>query len=127
MLKEFPKADISVSIVWVNVLKGDGMEAAQRAAGAMTADPRVRHFYDPVNRSGQAVSRSVGWKWVTAWDIYLFYEKGREWRAEPPSPTHWMHQLSYLFWETHLRTGEALVGELRTTMNKLGAEAESAR
>jgi hypothetical protein len=127
MLKEFPKADISVSIVWVNVLKGDGMEAAQRAAGAMTADPRVRHFYDPVNRSGQAVSRSVGWKWVTAWDIYLFYETGAEWRAEPPSPTHWMHQLSYLFWETHLRTGEALVGELRTTMSKLGAEPESAR
>ena len=50
ILKEFPKADIGLSIVWVNVLKGDGMEAAQRAADHMTADPRMRHFYDPANR-----------------------------------------------------------------------------
>lgn len=127
ILKEFPEADISVSIVWVNVLQGDGIEAARRAADDMIADPRVRHFYDPANRSGQAISRSLGWKWVTAWDIYLFYEKGAEWRAELPTPTHWMHQLSYLFWESHLRTGERLVGELRTTMSKLTAEAESAR
>jgi len=126
ILEEFPKADISVNIVWVNVLKGDGIDAARRAADHMTADPRVRHFYDPGNRSGQAISRSLGWKWVTAWDIYLFYEKGAEWQADhPPPPTHWMHQLGYLFWDAHLRTGDALVGELRATMSAL--EAASAR
>ena len=127
IVEEFPKADISVSVVWVNILKGDGIEAARRAAGDMRADPRVRHFYDPANRSGQVVARSLGWKWVTAWDIYLFYEKGAEWRAEPASPTHWMHQLSYLFWDAHLRTGDALVGDLRATMSELAAGAESAR
>ena len=127
ILKEFPKADITVSIVWVNVLKGDGMDAARRAADDMTADPRIRHFYDPSNRSGQAISRRLGWKWVTAWDIYLFYEKEADWQADPPPPTHWMHQLSYLFWDAHLRTGDELVGELRATMRKLAAQAESAR
>ena len=126
ILEEFPTADISVNIVWVGVLKGDGIEAARRAAEDIAADPRVRHFYDPTNRSGQAIARSLGWKWATAWDIYLFYEKGAEWQADPPPPTHWMHQLSYLFWDTHLRTGDALVGELRATMSKLAGEAESA-
>jgi hypothetical protein len=123
-MEEFPKTRISVNVVWANVLPSDGLDAARRAAADMN-DSRVRHFHDPDNRVGKAISRSLGWKWVTAWDIYLFYDEGADWRADPPQPTHWMHQLRYLFWDTHVRTGDDLVAELRAAMRRLEGADQS--
>ena len=124
ILEEFADADISVSIVWVDILKADSEEDAHRAADAMANDPRVRHFYDPAKRSATAISESLGWRFGTAWDIYLFYDEDAHWDAGAPRPDEWMHQLPYRVGDPHLRKGEALVEALRATMHTLTTESQ---
>ncbi len=113
---DFPRADISVGIVWINMLAGDTQEAARRSA-IIVADPRVRHFYDPDRQAGKAIAEVLGWKGHIAWDIYLFYAQDAVWGHLPPEPGTYMHQLRD-GWATqaHFRRGDALVEALQTTM-----------
>lgn len=95
VLKQFPKADISVSIVWIDMLPGDNLEVAQRMA-RMFDDPRVRQFHDPRSsqRAGKALARGIIREGAgPAWDVYLFYGKDAEWSDAPPEPIEWCHQL----------------------------------
>jgi hypothetical protein len=74
---------------------------------------------------GTEIARSVGGEGKTAWDIYLFYEKGSEWDELPPEPIAWMHQL----WDRwadpkHRHCGEELVEELRKTMRVLASHVD---
>lgn len=95
----FPNADISVSIVWINILADDNEERAKESAGIFIPDPRIRHFYDPDKRSGIEIAQSLGGKkGAVAWDIYLFYKSGYEWLKNPPRPTNWVHQLKEDSW-----------------------------
>lgn len=95
----FPNADLSVSIVWINMLADDNEERAKESARMFTPDPRLRHFYDPEKRSGIAIAQSLGGeKGAVAWDIYLFYKNGSEWLKRPPQPTDWVHQLKEDNW-----------------------------
>ncbi len=32
-------------------------------------------------------------EYIKAWDVYLLFPPGAEWKDEPPTPSHWMHQL----------------------------------
>ena len=32
-------------------------------------------------------------EYVKAWDVYLLFPPGAEWKDEPPAPSYWMHQL----------------------------------
>jgi hypothetical protein len=118
IVEGFPQADISVSIVWVNMLPEDTEANAERSA-LVIDDPRVRHFHDRARRSGQAIAASLGWKDYVAWDIYLFYESGSTWLDGPPAPAHFAHQLPRD--STHFRTGDDLVRELREAMKRLTA------
>lgn len=95
----------------------DDTKAAANGSARIIDDPRARHFHDPQQRSGVAVAGGLGWEGKVAWDIYLFYQKGRLWTDGPPAPADLMHQLS---WEpTHFRTGDDLVRGLRETMGKM--------
>ena len=116
--EDFPHADISVSIVWIEMLPED-TEAGAEGSALVIDDPRVRHFHDPARRSGQAIAASLGWKDYVAWDIYLFYEAGSRWLDGPPTPAHFAHQLSRD--STHFRTGDDLVRELHDAMGRLTA------
>ncbi len=92
----FPHADISVSVVWIEMLPTDSLEAAKQAASRMN-DPRVRHFFDPRSRqlAGTALARGIIREGLgSAWDVYLFYDKQAEWTEEPPLPVEYYHQLS---------------------------------
>ena len=115
----FPRADIGVDIVWINMLPADGETASQESA-RIIEDPRVRHFHDPERRAGKAIAQRLGGPDEVAWDIYLFYAKGSEWVEDPPAPIEWMHQLSASWADpARLHVGDDLVETLHKTMKKL--------
>ena len=119
IIESFPNADIRVAIVWINKLPADSRKAAEKSADTFN-DPRICQFYDPKQRSGQAVANSLGWQGRVAWDIYLFYTAGSKWNETPPAPVDWMHQLTDPWANPgRLRTGDDLVNELFGTMEKM--------
>ena len=119
IIEDFPNADISVSIVWIDMLPSDTELTAKRSARIID-DPRVRHFYDPGKRSGKAITQSLGWEGKMAWDVYLFYTEGTEWVEDPPMPSDWLHQLNDSWADrVHFHSGNDLVEELYKTMQKL--------
>ena len=75
------------------MLPGDS-EITARAKAVIFDDPRVHQFWDPNQLSGKAIAGALGYKGKTAWDIYLFYTPGSEWRQQAPEPVGWMHQIS---------------------------------
>ena len=79
-------------IVWVEMLPEDREADVEALAGEMT-DRRIRWFHDPERRAGQAIAASLGAPGKVAWDVYLFFIAGVEWKAQPPAPTEWVHQL----------------------------------
>lgn len=127
ILQDFPNTDISVSIVWIDMLPADNAAAAKRAAKTLD-DPRVRHFHDPrrTHRAGKAFAKGLlhdggG----PAWDVYLFYSKGDQWKDRPPRPVEWLHQLSggKRADATHFRTGKDLVDKLHEAMHKVTGDS----
>jgi hypothetical protein len=119
ILRGFPQADVSVSIVWTRMLPLDNRFTAQRQAGKI-ADARVRHFYDPHRRVARALGDSLGAPGKPWWDVYLFYAAGSEWHDQPPSPVRWAHQLSDTWADpAHCHRGDDLIEQLRVTMSEL--------
>jgi hypothetical protein len=117
--EQFPKAQISISVIWLPIMETDGPEAAQKVLGAIP-DPRAQHFWDPEKSAGKAIAKSVGYDGRVAWDFYLFYPPGAEWQAGPPEPAVWMYQPSDDWTEPeHMREGEALMVELTKAMKKV--------
>jgi hypothetical protein len=92
ILRAFPGAELSASLIWVSMLGEDNEEAA-RLVAATISDARVLHFYDGANRAGKAIARLFGEKNRLAWDIYLFFSQTATWQNLPPRPQEWFHQL----------------------------------
>jgi hypothetical protein len=89
--------DVINLVLWLRMLPGDDPEAAQRAAFRFSTEPRAMHFWE-----------DEGWPFSTrlrhvlgigpydparsAWDVYLFYDRGIEWGdGDPPAPTSWAY------------------------------------
>lgn len=119
----FPNADISVSIVWIDMLPPDNLSAAEQSA-LMIGDHRARHFHDPHRRAGQVVAQSLGEPGMIAWDIYLFYAAGEEWEAAMPAPVYWAHQLSATGWGDHYHWGDDCYAELYRAFQRLAGSAD---
>jgi len=130
----FPHADLAAAVVWpwgatlrwINMLPTDGGLTAQLAARGMP-DARLRFFHDPDKAVGRAVAlgshlevaQSLGAPGQVAWDVYLCYDKGLEWREALPAPTRWAHQLDDP-WAAPARhfTGGELLQELARAMQE---------
>ena len=94
------------------MLPGDS-EATAKEKAVMFNDPRVRQFWDPDQRSGKAIAKSLGYDGNVAWDIYLFYQSSDKWIETPPAPACWMHQISENWASrSHFHTGDDLINEL---------------
>ena len=93
VIEKMSDKDISVIIVWTNMLKGDNKESAYYAA-SMFKDPSIIQFFDPENKFGDMVARKLNPKGEKAWDIYMFYDKDLEWNIGIPRPFDYAHQLS---------------------------------
>jgi hypothetical protein len=115
VLTELP-ADQQVvgSLIWVRVLEADTEQAAQLAASQM-ADPRLEQFYDPGLRAAREMAAVLDGSGSYAWDTYLVFPPGLEWREAPPKPSDWVHQLDHAAWAPAERRqiGEALVKAIR--------------
>ena len=115
IVEAFPAAPVSIAIVWIDMLPSDSENAARKSAGIFAKDSRLRQFYDPKQRVGKALAHGLGWS-SCAWDIYLFYPKGAEWRAKPPVPATYVHQMGTHALDGHFHTGDDLVQQLHTIM-----------
>lgn len=124
VLKDFPDADISVSIVWIQMPGFNDNEKTARKIAGTIEDKRVKHFYDsfPTHLAGKAFAKGLI-KQGPAWDIYFFYRKGQEWTDGPPQPAEWMHQLGGggRADESKFHAGTDLVEQLHETMHKVTA------
>jgi len=73
-------------------------EALTGLAGARTRrfpDARVSHFVDLDTRLGERFAPVLELpEGQLAWDSFLLFDAGVEWRETPPKPTFWMHQLN---------------------------------
>ena len=55
----FPDAEISVAVVWIDILPSDNREQALKATERFLDDPRVRFFYDDKRVTGESFMKSV--------------------------------------------------------------------
>ena len=118
----YPSADVSISVVWIDILASDDHAAAQRMAGIFDDDPRVRQFHDPNGLVGDAFGKRL-LDQPPAWDVYLFYAATPRqlWVDDPPMPTDWMHQLATRAADpARRRGGRDLVVGLHDAMRDLG-------
>ena len=117
-----PKADVSVTVVWLSMLEGDDATAARKAS-RMFSDPRVRQFFDPGRIISLTFVRDVFptclhdllestpkdhplhatlEEWAASeskprpvWDAVLFFDRDTEWGEHAPSPARWSKQLAF--------------------------------
>lgn len=102
------------SLIWVRVLEDDDQQAAQIAADQI-ADPHLRHYYDPEQRTAREMADVLGGSGSYAWDTYLVFSSDTIWREIPPEPSDWAHQLDHAAWapEQRRHKGQALVEAIR--------------
>jgi mercuric ion transport protein len=93
VLKYKAQKDISVIVVWTNMLKSDDKENAFKAA-SMFGDPSIVQYFDAENKFGDLVARRLTPQGQKAWDIYMFFDKDDKWTDTFPRPFEYAHQLS---------------------------------
>ena len=88
-------------------------EADLEALAEEMTDHRIQWFHDPKQRAGQMIAASLGANGKIAWDVYLFFNKDKEWKSKMPSPSQWIHQLDDLWADpVHRCFGDQLELEL---------------
>lgn len=67
-------------------------------AAGLFPDPRVRHFWDPDEDLGRAMTAALTDRPIgPLWDAYLLYAPDAGWTGDlPDGPAFWMHQLKGL-------------------------------
>jgi len=93
VIEQMAEKNISVIIVWTNMLKTDDKENAYKAA-SLFQNASVVQYFDGENKFGDMVARRLNPKGEKAWDIYMFYDKDVEWGNSIPRPFEYAHQLS---------------------------------
>ena len=84
--------------VWVPILMTDAERAVPNATKRLS-DRRVAHFWDGQGALVEAYKTILPTKnaetgeYIKAWDVYLLFAPGIEWKDQPPKPSVWMHQL----------------------------------
>lgn len=95
-LAELDSADVSIHVIWLPVLKGDTPAAAQDSARLIGNNKQVAHYWDLDHALSSRYCELLRLEErgrTVAWDLYLIYERGARWTADPPLPAVWMQQL----------------------------------
>lgn len=92
-LSVFPRAPVSVHILWLLMLPDDSVTAATAMAEDIP-DRRVRHYWEgegwPVSAAVRPVLNLGPLDTAySAWDVYLWYLPGAKWMSHPPRPKAW--------------------------------------
>jgi mercuric ion transport protein len=85
--------NISVMIIWTDMMKADDKENAFHAASLFKSKNVVQYF-DADNKFGDIVAKSLNPKGEKAWDIYMFFDKDTQWNQKFPRPFDYAHQLN---------------------------------
>lgn len=93
VIEQMANKNISVIIVWTNMLKSDDKENAYKAA-SLFKSPSVIQYFDAENQFGDLVAKRLNPKGEKAWDIYMYYDKDVKWSSSIPRPFEYAHQLS---------------------------------
>jgi hypothetical protein len=111
------------------MLDGDSPTSAERASKRYPTHPGIAYFHDPDRFVGASVATQIASPGHTAWDFYVIYAAGQEWKEEARSlaPSAWFHQLADDPWAgpAHFRRGEDLGPALQEALVRtLGLQAE---
>ena len=93
VIEKMKEKDLSVIIIWTNMLKSDNQSSAYKAA-SLFKDPSITQFFDSENKFGDAVAHRLNPQGKKAWDIYMFFDKETKWTSDFPRPFDYAHQLS---------------------------------
>jgi hypothetical protein len=83
---------VKAYIVWLPIFGGDFKGEARKLSNSFR-DKRVSYYLDPESETGKQWERVLKTERPIAWDVYLLYGEGAEWKEEPTQPAFWMHQL----------------------------------
>lgn len=92
VVDQMNESNISIVIVWTNMLKSDGENTAYRAA-SFFKNKNIVQFFDEENKFGDVVAKTINSNGAQAWDIYMFFDKDDRWNNELPRPFEYAHQL----------------------------------
>jgi mercuric ion transport protein len=93
VIEKSKNKNISVIIIWTNMLKTDDQTSAYKAASLFN-EPNVTQFFDSENKFGDIVAQRLSPQGKKAWDIYMFFDKETQWGNDFPRPFEYVHQLS---------------------------------
>jgi len=93
IIEKMKGKDLSVIIIWTNMLKTDNKNSAYKAA-SLFKDPSIIQFFDSENKFGDLVAERLNPHGKKAWDIYMFFDKDVQWNKDFPRPFEYVHQLS---------------------------------
>jgi hypothetical protein len=84
--------DLTVLVLWLNMIEGDGVQAAAQRADEYAVLPSVRHYWEgdgwPISSRARAVLGLGEYDPTqSAWDVHLLYGPGVEWDGDLPQPT----------------------------------------
>ena len=106
-------------IAWLPMLPDDNAEAAQTRS-ELFDDARVTKGWDAQREVGNLFSQMLGLQ-GTAWDVYLLYRPGVEWKGDfPPPPDYWMHQLGGV--NGPRLDKDVFAGKLKELLSNTGSE-----
>jgi hypothetical protein len=152
LLAGHAEVDLSLIVVWVDVLAGDGRAGAEEAR-TLFDDRRVLQFHDGERVVGRALAPLIGMPSLAdvaertksdlasfervyakgfvhgpacAFDCVFFFDEGARWGERPPEPVGWASQLDPSSWEGVDPARCFFGAALRTEIHRL-AEALLAR
>jgi len=99
--------------VWEPILRTDDERSSRKATTCMP-DKRVRHYWVDTQEVGKSFQPAINLTTEPAWDVYLVYPPGQQWKeSTPPPPEFLMHQLGERLPEAPALDGEALAKHLQ--------------
>ncbi len=115
VLDQVKNPDLRVYSVYVPILRGDTEENLPSAIKRLP-DSRVVFFWDSKGELTQSYSSVLKLRTgQPAWDVYMVFDREAEWKAEPPAPNYWMHQLGGVAPERRLN-GDTLATEIKKVL-----------
>lgn len=104
--------------VWEPILRTDDARSTRKAT-TILPDARVRHYWTNGQEVGEMFQAPIGLKGEPAWDVYLVYPAGIEWKgSRPPRPAYFMHQLAGRLPDGRRLNGETLAAKLHELVAK---------
>jgi mercuric ion transport protein len=92
IVEKMADKNISVIIVWTNMLNSDEENTAYRAA-SFFKQKDITQFFDQENKFGDIAAKAINPKGEQAWDIYMYFDKDSRWDKTLPRPFEYVHQL----------------------------------